>query len=226
MGITPEQLERLFVSFEQADSSMSRRFGGSGLGLTISRRMARLLGGDIAVTSAVGHGSCFELWLPVENLQHVALRDHSPDAMLAAAEPAAPVSDALHGLRLLLAEDGPDNQWLITHLLSKAGADVAVVENGQLLVAAALAAREDGRPYDLILTDMQMPVLDGYAATTRLRQAGFTCPIIALTAHAMDGDREKCLAAGCDDYATKPIQKLKLIETLRRHWQRQPAAVR
>ncbi len=220
IGISPEQLERLFVAFEQAESSMSRRYGGSGLGLTISRRMARMLGGDIGVTSDLGHGSCFELWLPVENLQKLALRDHSPRGTLEPTEPASVPVGSLAGLRLLLAEDGPDNQWLLSHLLTKAGADVSVVENGQLLVASALAAREDGRPYDLILTDMQMPVLDGYAATARLRDAGFTCPIIALTAHAMDGDRAKCLAAGCDDYATKPIQKAMLIETLRRHWQK------
>jgi CheY-like chemotaxis protein len=224
IGISPEQLERLFVSFEQADSSMSRRFGGSGLGLTISRRMARMLGGDISVTSEQGHGSCFELWLPVENLQMLALRDHSPRGMLDTVEPTPVATGSLTGLRLLLAEDGPDNQWLLSHLLTKAGAEVSVVENGQLLVASALAAREDGSPYDLILTDMQMPVLDGYAATARLRQEGFTCPIIALTAHAMDGDRSKCLAAGCDDYATKPIQKGTLIETLRRHWRQAEAA--
>jgi signal transduction histidine kinase/ActR/RegA family two-component response regulator len=225
IGISPEQLDRLFVSFEQADSSMSRRFGGSGLGLTISRRMARMLGGDINVSSEQGHGSCFELWLPVDSLQKLALRDHSPRGMLESGEPApAATTGSLTGLRLLLAEDGPDNQWLLSHLLTKAGAEVSVVENGQLLIASALAAREDGRPFDLIVTDMQMPVLDGYAAATRLRQEGFTCPIIALTAHAMDGDRAKCLAAGCDDYATKPIQKAALIETLRRYWRQADAA--
>jgi CheY-like chemotaxis protein len=223
IGISPDQLERLFVAFEQAESSMSRRFGGSGLGLAISRRMARMLGGDINVTSDLGHGSCFELWLPVENLQKLALRDHTPRGTLDPAEPSPVAAGSLAGMRLLLAEDGPDNQWLLSHLLTKAGAEVTVVENGQLLVASALAAREDGRAFDLILTDMQMPVLDGYAATARLREAGFTCPIIALTAHAMDGDRAKCLAAGCDDYATKPIQKATLIETLRRHWRKQVA---
>jgi signal transduction histidine kinase len=220
IGIEPDQLERLFVSFEQADTSTTRRFGGTGLGLVISRRMARLLGGDIHVTSEPGVGSCFELWLAVEPVAPGALRDHSPRATLSSPEGAAIEPGALAGLRILLAEDGPDNQWLISHLLKKAGADVAVVENGQLLIAAAVAAREDGRPYDLVLTDMQMPVLDGYAAATRLRELGFTCPIIALTAHAMDGDRARCLAAGCNDYATKPIQKAALIETLRRHGSR------
>ena len=120
----------------------------------------------------------------------------------------------LRGLRLLLAEDGPDNQRLIAFLLRKAGADVIIVENGQEAVDIATAAASEHRPFDVVLMDMQMPVMDGYEATAMLRRDGYRDPIVALTANAMAGDRERCLASGCDDFATKPIEKVRLFETI------------
>jgi CheY-like chemotaxis protein len=114
-----------------------------------------------------------------------------------------------------LAEDGPDNQRLISFMLTKAGAEVTVAANGQLVVEQAMAARDAGKPFDVILMDMQMPEMDGYDATSLLRLQGVRTPIIALTAHAMAGDRQRCLDAGCDEYVAKPINRAALIEVIR-----------
>ena len=233
IGITPEQMDKLFQPFSQADSSTTRRFGGTGLGLMISVRLAEVLGGGITVESQPGKGSSFRFTVATGPLGDVKLLTDPAAATVtqpdAGAKPSAD-TDSL-ACRILLAEDGVDNQRLIDHVLSRAGAEVTVVENGKLAVDAALATLDLGGPdhpqppFDVILMDMQMPVMDGYEATGLLRQKGYTGPIIALTAHAMASDRQKCLNAGCDDYATKPINRRTIIQTIQRHLDKTPLLV-
>ena len=219
IGLTPEQITRLFQPFTQIDSSMTRRFGGTGLGLVISRRLAEMLGGAITVTSAYREGSAFRLVIPAVPHREAENETADEDKDVAklglaqnpkVADHGSSVSP-LAGRRVLLAEDFLDNQRLIAHVLRKAGADVTPAENGQIARDLALAARDRGQAYDVILMDMQMPVLDGYQAVRQLRQAGYDRPIIALTAHSMDSDRQKCLDVGCDEFTTKPIQRPTLI---------------
>ena len=227
-GMTEEQVGRLFQAFTQGDTSTTRRFGGTGLGLMISKRLAEMLGGTITVDSRPGEGSLFRLTVATGPLDGVKMLDDPAAATIARPETdvTAKVGVAKLGCSILLAEDGPDNQRLIAHVLRRAGAEVTVVQNGKLAVDAALAAvhgRREGDPkcpYDVILMDMQMPVMDGYEATALLRQRGYTGPIIALTAHAMASDRQKCIDAGCDDYATKPIDRKKLIATIQQSRQK------
>jgi len=219
MGMTPEQVGRLFNPFTQADSSMTRRFGGTGLGLTISKRLAQMLGGDvILVDSRLGAGTRFRATVATGSLEDTVLGYVMPEDRTGytdvGVEKDVTVDLPLSGLRILLAEDGLDNQRLISHVLKKAGASVQVVGNGELALNAALDAREKKQPFQIILMDMQMPVMDGYQATAKLREAGYAGRIIALTAHAMSGDREKCVQAGCNDYATKPSNRAKLASTI------------
>ncbi|MBN2561580.1 MAG: PAS domain S-box protein [Phycisphaerae bacterium] len=218
-GMTEAQVGKLFQAFTQADTSTTRKFGGTGLGLHISKQLAGMLGGTITVESELGRGSTFHVKVAAGLLDGVKMLDDPTTATIARPETATaagPDADKLD-CRLLLAEDGLDNQRLISHLLKKAGAEVSVVANGKLAAEAALTARDEGNSFDVILMDMQMPVMDGYEATGLLRQKGYTGPIIALTAHSMVGDREKCLDAGCDDYAAKPIDRKKLIEAIQQH---------
>ncbi len=219
IGMSEEEAARLFEPFMQADISMSRRFGGTGLGLTISRQLARLLGGDVTlVHTRPGEGACFRATIGVGSLEGAAwIADPLTATTICADEITdhAPTSTTFP-YHILLAEDGPDNQRLISHVLRKAGAEVTVVENGDLAVQAALAARRAQRPFDLVLMDMQMPIKDGYEAVRELRQLGYEGLIVALTAHAMSGDRQVCLAAGCDDYLTKPIAPRKLVDSIQR----------
>ncbi len=220
IGIPTECLETLFNPFTQADGSMTRKFEGTGLGLTISKRLAELLGGSISVSSTHGEGSTFTIRVGTGSLEQVPLIEQETNTPKSVAnEKEAAPSEALpgtplKGYRILLTEDGLYNQRLITFLLKKAGADVSLAENGQISIDQATAAESQGQPFDVILMDMQMPVLDGYSATRQLRDAGFQVPIIALTAHAMNGDRQKCLDAGCDEYLTKPIDRKKLIQVI------------
>jgi PAS domain S-box-containing protein len=223
IGMTEEQLRRLFQPFAQADSSTTRRFGGTGLGLTISKRLAVMLGGDISVDSVPGKGSTFRMTIATGPLAGVRLIDHSQPAMVPQLPP-TPGATIPSDCRILLVEDGPDNQRLISFLLRKAGAEVTIAQNGQEAVDKVLAAppvqKSAGqaldRPFDLILMDIQMPVMDGYEAARRLRQGGFAGPIIALTAHAMPQDVRRCVEVGCNFHLSKPIDRNILIETIAR----------
>ena len=216
IGLDAEQQARLFTAFSQADASTTRRFGGTGLGLAISKRLAGMLGGDLRVRSLPGEGSTFTLTIDVGSLAGVRLLDRPPEVRAAAErpEPSADERQALRG-RILLAEDGLDARRLLARHLRAAGAEVETAENGLVACELALRAAEAGTPYDLILMDMQMPELDGYAAAARLRAAGYRGPIVALTAHAMEDERARCLGAGCDGFATKPILRRALIEVAR-----------
>ena len=221
IGISPDQMERLFTPFSQADASMSRRYGGTGLGLSISQRLARLLDGDIHVESQAGIGSMFTLFIAVELTSNTKLLTGPELTQQATPIPEIVVTSScqapkLSG-RILLAEDVPANQKLISFLLQKNGASVEVVDNGRFAVENALAAKRTNREYGLILMDISMPEMDGFAATAALREAGYQGRIIALTAHATDEDRQRCLDSGFDGFATKPIQKDQLIAACLEH---------
>ena len=229
IGMTPEQMARLFEPFQQADPSMTRRFGGTGLGLSISKRLVEEMGGSIGVESSPGRGSRFTFQIPTGPLEGV--RMIRPDPAAAAADavglPPVPVSGVAPGslaARVLLAEDGPDNQRLISFLLRKAGAEVELAANGREAVERASRAADQGRPFDVVLMDIQMPEMDGYEATQTLRSRGYEGVIIALTAHAMLSDQLKCFRSGCNGYATKPIDQRGLINTIRQHLQKRSAA--
>ncbi len=212
-GMTSEQSQRVFTAFTQADSTVTRKHGGTGLGLVICQRLANLMGGYVELTSTeLGIGSVFTAYFAIG-----AVAGSVPIDNLSVVVPSRPTvegtpSQKLSG-RILLAEDGVDNQRLIAFILKKAGAEVDVADNGRLALEALMTAESNGRPYDLLVTDMQMPELDGYALATTLRRQRNPIGIVALTAHAMAEDRDKCLNAGCDDYACKPLDRVALIET-------------
>lgn len=218
IGMSKEQIEALFQPFTQTDASMSRRFGGLGLGLAVAQRLARLLGGTITANSELGVGSTFELQLPIGDLNGVP-REPTIDAALGEMTAPHPVHPPVHSTvpvasrpaKVLVAEDTPDNQRLIRAVLQKAGHTVAVVGDGAQAIAELDAATAAGWPFDVVVMDMQMPVLDGYSATRQLRERGATIPVIALTAHAMAEDRQRCLDSGCTEYATKPLDRRDLL---------------
>jgi len=204
IGIAPDVLPRLFTPFSQADSSTTRRYGGTGLGLAISDRLARLLRGTLTVESQLGAGSTFTLRVPVQ-------RADARPAPVVAFDWVSPATQ----VRVLVVEDSPANQMVAVAMLKRLGLRSDVVGDGAEAVAAVTRV-----PYDAVLMDCQMPVLDGFEATRRIRAEARPdqprLPVIAMTANVLDGERDRCLAAGMDDYLAKPVRLTDLAQTLRR----------
>ncbi len=219
IGMKPDQVQQLFKPFTQVDASASRRFCGTGLGLAISKRLANLLGGDIEVESMEGVGSTFTLIIDPGDLDEVSMLVEPQDLAVRPSETtiSAKSDNIVLNSRILLAEDGEDNQRLISFILKSAGAEVTAVKNGQIAVDKVLTLWRQNRPFDVVLMDMQMPTMDGYTAAMQLRERGYPGPIIALTAHAMADDRQRCLDAGCDDYISKPIDRYRLMAMISHH---------
>ena len=204
IGMSEEQLARLFLPFEQADTSTTRIYGGTGLGLYISMDLARLMDGGISVESRPGAGSCFTLHLRLP-------------AVIAPAHPAGPLPtiDAdLCGVSVLAADDVEVNRLVLSDLLSHEGARVVFAENGQQ--AVDILKRDGIKAFDVVLMDVQMPVMDGFTATKKIRELAPELPVVGLTAYALSEEREKCLAAGMVDVVTKPINFRILVATIRR----------
>ncbi|ASD64863.1 response regulator [Bdellovibrio bacteriovorus] len=204
VGISSSQRSNLFQAFSQIDNSVSRKYEGTGLGLVLSRRLAQMMGGDVVLEdSEPGKGCTF--------IVKIALDIPKIHTAKIAPAPAKEVhlGEQLSSTSILLVDDVEDNRLLIQRMLAKRGANLTLATNGQEGLTKALE-----KEFDIILMDIQMPVMDGYTATRKLRQAGYSKPIIALTAHAMKDDRERCLEAGCTDYLTKPVQVESLIHTI------------
>lgn len=202
VGLAPTQKAQLFSPFTQADSSVTRKFGGTGLGLSLSRSLALAMGGDVVLKeSQLGKGSWFRATIELDIV----------DTVLEKKKETASIEDVLRGLTILLAEDSPDNQLLMKRFLTRAGAEVTVADNGQSVVELATATK-----FDFILMDVQMPIMDGLTATRTLRSQGYRAPIFALTAHALKEEQARSFAAGCDAHLTKPFDRKKLIEAIKK----------
>ena len=210
IGMTEEQQANLFQDFLQGDSSIGRRFGGTGLGLAICKRLVAAMGGTIRVQSVAGQGSTFTVALPASATATALGRDRQ------AAEPKT--SNARTrlraGLPLLLADDSPDNQFLVSRMLESAGARVTVVANGRLALQTARDSVRAGAPFALILMDFQMPEMGGLEAIAALRSEGIRIPVVALTAGVFKEDRNQCFEAGCSGFLAKPVSRHELISTV------------
>jgi len=219
IGMTEEQIAKLFRPFTQVDSSMTRKHGGTGLGLVISKRLATMLGGNITVESLPGERSMFSLTIATRlssgNLVSDDQNAELPEPELMEMKSEIDTQCKLD-CKILLAEDVLVNQHLVVAMLAKAGASVTAVDNGLMAYQAVMESLREDDPYDIVLMDMQMPIMDGYTATQKLRDSGYSGAIIAITAHAMNCDKNKCLEVGCDHYITKPIDREKLIKAISR----------
>lgn len=215
-GLTDDEQAKLFQPFGQAEASVAREYGGTGLGLNLSRQLAELLGGKLVLTrSELGCGSVFTFSFPVEDFSPELISHFDEREVMQANAPQNDSKNnsrhntALQDIRILIVDDMPDNQSLIRAYLRPAGAQIDLANNG--LEGFEMATKGN---YDVILMDIQMPVMDGLQATQKLRAQGYTKAILAITAHAMKENREECLRAGCDDYLTKPVQRAYLIERI------------
>lgn len=211
LGIDPADLGKLFSMFTQADASTTRRFGGTGLGLAISRKLARAMGGDITVQSELGKGSTFTLTVTCGDRTSTRLIQTSRQAVQSDTLSATPAPQTIDA-HVLIVDDRRDIRLLAQHFIEKSGGRVTTAADGHEAVERLLDAK--GESIDIVLMDMQMPVMDGYQAVELLRNQGFTKPIIALTANAMKEDRDKCLSVGCNDYTTKPLDGIKLVQLI------------
>lgn len=215
VGMNDSQITRLFLPFERVHQETGT-IPGTGLGLAISKRLAELMGGRIELASRPGQGTRFTLCLPIEptdDLVDEELRSRPDEALLSSRVDLQDV-DQLRGRRVLVVEDNPDNVSIFLHMLEPLGLKISVANNGKEALANVSRQAQNGEMHDFILMDMQMPVMDGYAATRELRRRQVKVPIIALTAFAMAGDEANCLQAGCDLFVTKPVLRTTLIATL------------
>ncbi|WP_347338121.1 PAS domain S-box protein [Chromatium okenii] len=207
IGMTEQQVSRLFRPFEQADGSITRRFGGTGLGLAISKRLVDMMGGTITATSQLGQGTCFAVQIPLCNAKGVIT-----DAKVPFAPPLLDVRQRLHGLVILVAEDNSVNRLVLKELLRDEGCRLVQVENG--LQAVEQVTSNTTPAFDLVLMDVQMPVMDGFEAARLIHAYRPTLPIVGLTAHALPSERRQCLNAGMIDHVAKPVELETLVEVI------------
>ena len=223
IGMTQEQIQRIFDPFTQANTSTTRQYGGTGLGLAICNRLAEMLGGEIRVQSSPGEGSSFLVSIPVtvpqgDSIEASAYHFRPEDSVVAPSREQPVRLDA----KILLVEDGVDNQRLISLLLENAGATVTLAENGKVAMDSVFPPTDSSDAmieYDAILMDIQMPEMDGFEATRRLRLKGYSGPIIALSAHAHPSEVQGITEAGCNAYLAKPVRKDELLRMVQRHLQ-------
>jgi signal transduction histidine kinase/ActR/RegA family two-component response regulator len=217
LGLSENQIKKIFRPFSQGDSSHSRRFGGTGLGLSLSRQLARHLSGDVVlVQSALGGGSTFQIIIHVGRINPQDLiTELSIGTTTAAKSPESESLMPLIGSRILLADDSADNQLILSRFLKRAGAEVEIANNGQEAIEMALS-----QSFDLILMDIQMPIKNGYIAAQELRSMAYSKPILALTAYALKQEKDQCLLSGCDDHISKPVDRHLLIATVKKYTQK------
>jgi len=229
VGIAPEMCEKIFEPFHRGDSATRRHFSGTGLGLAISRVFARRLGGDITVVSEAGLGSDFCLTMPLgpaDQYDWISCSEEElrrpPMSFSDVGTGESEDSDGVASLvaRVLLVDDCSDTRRLFAHILSNAGAEVATASDGRETIRMAIQAMVEQRPYDCMLLDMQLPDIEGYQVARMLRDSGYTSPIVALTANGSPGERERCLASGCDDFASKPLSRKNLLQVVARYTNR------